>query len=40
VEILFGIMTRRAIRRGTFGSVRELVDALISTAGMLGTAPS
>jgi transposase len=28
VEIFFGIITRQAIRRGTFGSVRELVDAI------------
>ena len=30
VEIFFGIITRQAIRRGTFGSVRELVDAIRS----------
>jgi transposase len=28
VEIFFGIITRQAIRRGTFGSVRELIDAI------------
>jgi transposase len=28
VEIFFGIITRQAIRRGTFDSVRELVDAI------------
>jgi transposase len=28
VEIFFGIITRQAIRRGTFGSVRELTDAI------------
>jgi hypothetical protein len=28
VEIFFGIITRQAIRRGTFGSVRELVEAI------------
>jgi hypothetical protein len=27
VEIFFGIITRQAIRRGTFGSVRELIEA-------------
>ena len=28
VEIFFGIITRQAIRRGTFGSVRELIKAI------------
>ena len=28
VEIFFGIITRQAIRRGTFGSVRDLTDAI------------
>src|SRR3982750_482497 len=28
VEIFFGIITRQAIRRGTFNSVRELVEAI------------
>jgi transposase len=28
VEIFFGIITRQAIRRGSFASVRELVDAI------------
>jgi transposase len=28
VEIFFGIITRQAIRRGTFVSVRELIDAI------------
>jgi transposase len=28
VGILFGIITRQAIRRGTFGSVRELIEAI------------
>jgi transposase len=28
VEIFFGIITRQAIRRGSFGSVRELIDAI------------
>src|SRR3954469_1866135 len=28
VEIFFGIITRQAIHRGTFGSVRELVEAI------------
>jgi hypothetical protein len=28
VEIFFGIITRQAIRRGTFGSVRELTQAI------------
>jgi transposase len=28
VEIFFGIITRQAIRRGSFGSVRELVNAI------------
>jgi transposase len=28
VEISFGIITRQAIRRGTFGSVRELIEAI------------
>ena len=28
VEIFFGIITRQAIRRGTFDSVRELIDAI------------
>jgi len=28
VEIFFGIITRQAIRRGTFDSVRELTDAI------------
>jgi len=27
-EIFFGIITRQAIRRGTFGSVRELIEAI------------
>jgi hypothetical protein len=27
-EIFFGIITRQAIRRGSFDSVRELVDAI------------
>ncbi len=28
VEIFFGIITRQAIRRGTFASVGELIDAI------------
>jgi hypothetical protein len=28
VEIFFGIITRQAIRRGSFDSVHELVDAI------------
>jgi hypothetical protein len=28
MEIFFGIITRQAIRRGSFDSVRELVDAI------------
>ena len=28
VEVFFGIITRQAIRRGTFGSVRELIEAI------------
>jgi hypothetical protein len=28
VEIFFGIVTRQAIRRGTFGSVRDLIAAI------------
>jgi hypothetical protein len=28
VEIFFGIITRQAIRRGTFTSVRDLTDAI------------
>jgi transposase len=28
VEVFFEIITRQAIRRGTFGSVRELIDAI------------
>ena len=28
VEIFFAIITRQAIRRGTFGSVRELIEAI------------
>jgi hypothetical protein len=28
VEIFFGIITRQAIRRGTFGSVRDLTQAI------------
>ena len=28
MEIFFGIFTRQAIRRGTFGSVRELIEAI------------
>ena len=28
LEIFFGIITRQAIRRGTFGSVRELIEAI------------
>ena len=28
VEIFFGIITRQAIRRGTFGSVGDLIDAI------------
>ena len=28
VEIFFGIITRQAIRRGSFDSVRDLVDAI------------
>jgi hypothetical protein len=28
VEIFFGIITRQAICRGSFGSVREFVDAI------------
>jgi hypothetical protein len=28
VEIFFGIITRQAIRRGSFGSVRELTEAI------------
>jgi hypothetical protein len=27
-EIFFGIITRQAIRRGTFGSVRDLIEAI------------
>ena len=28
IEIWFGIITRQAIRRGTFGSLRQLIDAI------------
>ena len=28
MEIFFGIITRQAIRRGSFDSVRELIDAI------------
>ncbi len=28
VEIFFGIITRQAVRRGTFDSVRDLTDAI------------
>ena len=28
IEIFFGIITRQAIRRGTFSSVRELIEAI------------
>jgi hypothetical protein len=28
VEVFFGIITRQAIRRGSFDSVRDLVDAI------------
>ena len=28
VEIFFGIITRQAIRRGSFDSVRQLIDAI------------
>jgi hypothetical protein len=28
VEIFFGIITRPAIRRGTFGSARDLIEAI------------
>jgi hypothetical protein len=28
VEIWFGIITKQAIRRGTFGSVRQLIDTI------------
>jgi hypothetical protein len=28
VEIFFGIITRQAIRRGTFTSVKELINAI------------
>ena len=28
VEVFFGIITRQAIRRGTFGNVKELVTAI------------
>ena len=28
IEIWFGVITRQAIRRGTFGSVRQLVDTI------------
>jgi transposase len=28
VEVFFGIITRQAIRRGTFASVRDLTDAI------------
>jgi len=28
VEIFFGIITRQAIRRGTFDSVHELIEAI------------
>ena len=28
IEIWFGIITRQAIRRGTFGSVRQLIDTI------------
>ena len=28
VEIFFGIITRQAIRRGSFDSVRDLIDAI------------
>ena len=28
VEIFFGIITRQAIRRGSFDSVRELIEAI------------
>jgi len=28
IEIFFGIITRQAIRRGSFGSVRDLIEAI------------
>jgi hypothetical protein len=28
VDIFFGIITRQAIRRGSYGSVRDLTDAI------------
>jgi hypothetical protein len=28
IKIFFGIITRQAIRRGTYGSVRELTEAI------------
>jgi hypothetical protein len=28
VEVFFGIITRQAIRRGSFDSVRDLIDAI------------
>ena len=28
IEIFFGIITRQAIRRGTFTSVRDLIEAI------------
>jgi hypothetical protein len=42
VEIFFGIITRQAIRRGTFRSVKDLTAASApsSTAGTTGARPS
>ena len=28
MELFFGVITRQAIRRGSFDSVRELIDAI------------
>ncbi len=39
MEIFFGIITRQAIRRGTFGAVRELIEAITATAEMAGLNP-
>jgi hypothetical protein len=32
VEIFFGIITRQVIRRGSFRSVRDLVDTILTKA--------
>jgi hypothetical protein len=38
VEIFFGIITRQAIRRGTFNSVKDLIAAIGYTGGDLQNA--